>query len=104
MSIVLKMFLLYLIGGPIILCIIMRIFGNDVPLWQPAAATAIAALCTLVLPRALSGLATFGITVGFLRYITGAEWEDIVYPVLLTNVLLFAMTFLLVANNVLHPG
>jgi hypothetical protein len=104
MSVALKMFLLYAIGGPIILCITMRIFGAEVALWQPAAATILAAFCTLVLPKSVSGLATFGVTVGFLRYITQAEWEDIVYPVLITNALLFAMTFLLAANNALHPG
>ena len=50
MSVALKMFLIYAIGGPIILCITMRIFGAEVALWQPAAATILAAFCTLVLP------------------------------------------------------
>jgi len=52
-----KMFLIQLIAGSAILAITMRIFGARVALWQPIAASALAALSVFLLPakRQLGG-------------------------------------------------
>jgi hypothetical protein len=95
------LFLVYLVAGSIALIIALRIFGARFELWQPIAASALAALSVFIVPRNFIDLASLVIVVGFLKAVTREEWANIVYPVLITRLVLFGvMTFVLLSSKV----
>jgi hypothetical protein len=51
------------------------------------------------LPKAVTDIASFVVMVAFLRYFTRAEWSDIVYPVLITRIAVFAVVMLAAASS-----
>lgn len=100
----LKLFFVYAIAGGFILDITMRLYGVRGHFWQALAASLLSALCVFLMPRPFTHVAAFVITVGFLRFTTRAEWSDIVYPVLITRVLVFLVVMLAVAHDLRAVG
>lgn len=86
-----KIFLIYAIVGSVVLFIAMRVFGVRDVLWQPILASVLAGACSFFLPKYVGDLIGFFVTLGVLQATTRAEWNDILYPVLISRAAVFVV-------------
>ncbi|HEY4373614.1 MAG TPA: hypothetical protein VGN52_16910 [Burkholderiales bacterium] len=88
-------FLAAAVFGSLFLYITLRIWGaitgESAEIWKPAAAGTLTAACLVFLPRPWNDIISLVLALGLLRFITAAEWSDIVYPVFISRLGLVAV-------------
>jgi len=83
-----KVALVYAIAGSGILCIALKLFKVEYKIWQAVAASLLAGLCALFLPKGLAGPVSLVAILGTLRLTTGESWGELAYPVFITRLAL----------------
>ena len=80
--------LVYAIAGSGILCIALKLFKVGYKIWNAVAASLLAGLCALVLPKGLAGPASLVAILVTLQLTTGESWGELIYPVFVTRLAL----------------
>jgi hypothetical protein len=80
--------LVYAVAGSGILCIALKLFKVEYKIWNAVAASLLAGLCALVLPKGLAGPASLVAILVTLQLTTGESWGELIYPVFVTRLAL----------------
>ena|SRR5580692_8116992 len=80
--------LVYAVAGSGILCIALKLFKVGYKIWNAVAASLLAGLCALVLPKGLAGPASLVAILVTLQLTTGESWGELIYPVFVTRLAL----------------
>ena len=83
-----KIALIYTIAGSGLLYACLKLFRIDFKAWQPIATCVIAALCILILPSPYGEIASLSVSLIALKLLTGEEWQEIIYPLIISRLAL----------------